>query len=147
MACGVPFLMGNHTSAVELLQGFPLIEIEKTEVDERFKWTRYLINTDNASDLLNEYFVKWKKNEVLSKLSLRERSSRFAAQRVTDAWDVLLQDLEQRQLDNEYRQKAQTLLDVVASPEQIEAGQRVIEEVRSPTQNDDLNSPNWARIQ
>ena len=146
MACGVPYLIGNHTSAVELLQGFPLIEIEKTEIDDRFKWTRYLINTDNAATLLNEYFLKWKKNEAISKFSLRERASQFAAQRITDAWDILLQDLEQSRLDREYKEKAQTLLEIAATPEEIEASQQIIENIQSPTQSDDLKSPNWAKV-
>lgn len=145
LMCGVPFLMGDHTSAPELLgDACPLVKINAHYTDNKYKWTRSLINVDHAAELLIDYFDKWKANRLQSRTTLREYGMRYAVQRMVDSWDVYLQDVEQNRLDQHFVQKSSSLLEDSQTPEQVapayEKAKQVIEQVPE-------NSPaKWVRI-
>jgi len=151
LACGIPFLMGNHTSAPDLLSQFPLVDIESTYADDRFRWSRYKINTNHAADCLGEYLNRWKQNQAYSKQTLRDYASRFSAQRMVDAWDVLIQDLEQERLDKQYLNKASTIIELSEKVDEnarfFEIGQERLKSIDTP-ENDTPGVPGvkWVAV-
>lgn len=99
LACGVPFLVGNHTTGPELIgETGPLIDVLKTEIDMRGDWKRFIIDTDICAELIEAYYDKWLNHEIIDRIALRNTvTGRYGVQQTMDRWYYLLTQLQERQ--------------------------------------------------
>ena len=147
LMCGVPFIAGRHTSFPELLgRNLPLVSVEDMEIDSRFKWTRYNIDTDHAAEILSEYFENWSKRKVYDRQKLREIALNYTSDMMVNQWDKSFREFERKQVEEQYIKKASTTLLQIGSSEDQ---QKIYEKAAQAVDNvppEQTSSIRWIKV-
>lgn len=109
MMCGVPFVAGKHSAFPELIGShLPLIAVDDISIDQRFHWVRSNIDPIHASQILQNYFANWQNGRSYDRQKLREIVAPYTAENMITNWDRYLRDLERKQVEDQYLEKAAT---------------------------------------
>lgn len=100
VAAGVPMVIGRHSTSEEILGDTglagSLIDIADT-VEEHpgsVKVSRAVMDTDQAVDVLLEYYRKWEDDQSPNRVTVKSQvSGRYSVNTMIDMWDGLLADL------------------------------------------------------